>query len=690
MANYFVSAAGNNSNSGTSSGSPWQTVAKVNSVTFSPGDTISFRGGDTFSGTTLVAGQSGTSGNPITYTSYGTGRATISVNNWRAFEAIDRGGIKLNNINFTGVAKATNGQDGILFSNTGSTNLAPITLIDVDVTQAGQTGVMFKGYPLGAGYTSVSLTRVTSHHNLWDGATLWSGTALTTLGAFGSLYVGYCSFHNNDGVATPKGGNGMWFNGVGSGTVEYSLFHDNGANADGCYGFWCYDSSNVIVQSCESYNNHTGGTKDGGGFDFDGGMQNSTMQYCYSHGNEGAGYALIAAGPNPQEWQNNTIRFCISENDGRETFPNSGIMLYGDPTHQYNTDGRALLNFNIYQCTVYMSAPPVGTGRCLYSFDHVVTAAGRIRNCAFEATGSAEIVNIEVGQTDLLFQGNDYWSTGTFKVTWAGTTYGSLAAWRTATNQEKNGAADTGLSVDPQFVNAGGGGTIGNATQLATLTAYKLSATSPLIDAGLNLSTLFSLNPGLLDFYGTLFPQGSGYAIGAAEVLPAILGIQVFASDFLRVRITATSAFLVLPLPPPPPPPPPILPPLVSRVGQYHMGVCLVTRGSNAVTISGGSTGATTVAAGHLFKTDRDGDAVYKIATRTPASGPVLTGLTLTAQYGGANSAGVGYQICRDYSANRHYPLIAPGDLDAADWLSKSLTMVDTDVAHLTAWTSST
>src|ERR1700692_2235404 len=35
---YFVAAAGSDSNSGTSSGSPWQTVAKVNGSTFSPGD----------------------------------------------------------------------------------------------------------------------------------------------------------------------------------------------------------------------------------------------------------------------------------------------------------------------------------------------------------------------------------------------------------------------------------------------------------------------------------------------------------------------------------------------------------------------------------------------------------------------------------------------------------------------------
>lgn len=45
---YYVSNSGNNSNSGTSAGSAWQTISKVNGFTFSSGDTISFKTGDTW------------------------------------------------------------------------------------------------------------------------------------------------------------------------------------------------------------------------------------------------------------------------------------------------------------------------------------------------------------------------------------------------------------------------------------------------------------------------------------------------------------------------------------------------------------------------------------------------------------------------------------------------------------------
>src|ERR1700730_3258618 len=37
---YVSSSAGNDANGGTSSGEPWQTVAKVNGQTFLPGDSI--------------------------------------------------------------------------------------------------------------------------------------------------------------------------------------------------------------------------------------------------------------------------------------------------------------------------------------------------------------------------------------------------------------------------------------------------------------------------------------------------------------------------------------------------------------------------------------------------------------------------------------------------------------------------
>lgn len=75
---YYVSSSeGNDSNSGTSETSPWRTLSKVSSITFQSGDTIRLKGGDLWDNEFLNLHGSGTSGSPITLSSYGTGRPVI-------------------------------------------------------------------------------------------------------------------------------------------------------------------------------------------------------------------------------------------------------------------------------------------------------------------------------------------------------------------------------------------------------------------------------------------------------------------------------------------------------------------------------------------------------------------------------------------------------------------------------------
>ena len=86
---YIDSSGGNDSNSGTSTSAAWQTLTKVNSITFQPGDKILFKAGGSWSGTLSPLG-SGDSTNQITIDMYGTGNkpliagggvpATVSLN----------------------------------------------------------------------------------------------------------------------------------------------------------------------------------------------------------------------------------------------------------------------------------------------------------------------------------------------------------------------------------------------------------------------------------------------------------------------------------------------------------------------------------------------------------------------------------------------------------------------------------
>lgn len=140
----------------------------------------------------------------------------------------------------------------------------------------------------------------------------------------------------------------------------------------------------------------------------------------------------------------------------------------------------------------------------------------RFRNNILVTTGDVPLVNA-YNNSELLFQGNNYWTSGsTFTIFLNGMTLNSLNAWRSQGQERLNGQ-NTGFAVDPKLENPGVGGTVGDADRLHELNAYKLQDGSPMIDAALNLQSLFGINPGITDFYGTGLPQGAGYDIGAHE-----------------------------------------------------------------------------------------------------------------------------------------------------------------------------
>jgi hypothetical protein len=75
---YYVAPTGSDAGPGTSPATAWQTVKKVNAFALSPGDTVLFVGGSTFTDAALSPSRSGSLASAITFGSFGTGRATIS------------------------------------------------------------------------------------------------------------------------------------------------------------------------------------------------------------------------------------------------------------------------------------------------------------------------------------------------------------------------------------------------------------------------------------------------------------------------------------------------------------------------------------------------------------------------------------------------------------------------------------
>src|SRR5579859_3075021 len=76
---YVDSAGGNDGNSGTAANAAWQTLANANGRIFSAGDQILFKTGGSWAGTLSPLG-SGTGGNPIVISSYGTNLSMPLIN----------------------------------------------------------------------------------------------------------------------------------------------------------------------------------------------------------------------------------------------------------------------------------------------------------------------------------------------------------------------------------------------------------------------------------------------------------------------------------------------------------------------------------------------------------------------------------------------------------------------------------
>ncbi|HEY9704115.1 MAG TPA: right-handed parallel beta-helix repeat-containing protein, partial [Allocoleopsis sp.] len=323
-----------------------------------------------------------------------------------------------------------------------------------------------------------------------------------------------------NGPQIPNTGSGIIISDVDGGLIERCVAYHNGwlcnSLQGGPVGIWAWDSNNITIQYNESYNNKTNGKKDGGGFDLDGGMKNSVMQYNYSHDNDGHGY-LLAQFPYARKSYNNVVRFNISQNDGRKN-RTGGIYFWGD-----------FRNTEVYNNTVYMDAPPsvdsikpTPLGFELNDiapfFQSQLPSEIKIMNNIFIAAPELNIVQVFDDIEDLVLKNNNYFKTdSTFSVLWKGKIFKSIDEWRKATNQEVEGANIFGFNLNPQCRKMGKGQTINNADSLNALTAYDLLPNSPLINKGLNIADFLKIKNPAFDYTGKKVPIDGKFDLGAIE-----------------------------------------------------------------------------------------------------------------------------------------------------------------------------
>jgi hypothetical protein len=508
LSTYYVSPSGSDSASGTSTSAPWKTVNRVNNQKLKAGDKILFKGGSSFSGSLYVpSAEGGNSSNPVVFSTYGSGRATINSGSKAGIDIAQTAGIAISNMNFVG---STSGSaPGIyLHVDWGNKDVSYFHVNNVEVRNYGREGILIKTSGGGSSLSAVKIEDASLHDNKYGGLKATGSSH----NANKNWVIQHVTAYNNNGSGSTSSvtGSGIFVADAENVTIQRSVAHNNGSAGAAPVGIWVAGSNRVTIQYCESYNNNTKTGTDGGGFDFDWDVSNSVAQYNYSHGNAGPGY-IMAAGTHMNS--GNVLRYNVSENDGRKN-GRAAIQLWG-----------SVSNAQIYNNAVYISA--TGNSNTAAFNAHDKGSAGhepsnvQIRNNIFQTTGGAKVLNITSGvaaKNGLKFMGNAYYSSGSsFKIQWGGSAYGSMSAWQSSKGQEKNGSTKTGYQGDPKLMNAGHGGTIGNADKLGSLTAYKLQGSSPLINRGQSQpGTLLSVIK--TDFFGGSSLINGRYDIGIDEV----------------------------------------------------------------------------------------------------------------------------------------------------------------------------
>jgi hypothetical protein len=481
---YFIDGInGSDINPGTIK-KPLKTIAEVNLRIKKKTANICFAGGQTFNGRLELTGISGSDRSPVKIKSWGKGRAVINGKNDEAIKIENSRNIWILDLDLKGNGRnhgnKTNGLSILMSSSCKVENINAIGFQKSGVALYNCTySVLRKVIASENGFCGINI--VGSARNLSR-----------------KILIQDCKAENNPGDPTNlenHSGNGILVGVSDSVSIDHCTATNNGwdmpRQGNGPVGIWTWESDHVLIQYCISYRNKTSrNAKDGGGFDLDGGVKNSVIQYCLSYENQGAGYGLFQyAGASL--WSTNTIRYCVSINDGQTTEGSGGIFLWNG-----SADVNQLTGCMIYNNVIYNSGAP------LISFENS-SAHKNFTFCNNIFIGSGKpISGVFTGSS---FIGNDWWNTGgDIKFM----KFASLAEWSKSTGQEIMNSRLVGMQLDPKFK----GPLLTDITdpyQLEKLSGYILNSDSPLKNKGLDLKTIFGIEQPVRDFFGNPVPIGT-------------------------------------------------------------------------------------------------------------------------------------------------------------------------------------
>ena len=455
---YYVNNSGNDENSGTKN-KPFQSIQRVNRLHLAAGDTLFFQSGQTFNGSLAIAtGTSGSKKRPIVITSYGNGQAIIDGRDSLGIGVYGCTFIKLQKLKIIGSGRKTgNIKDGVLIHESKE-----VTIDDIEISGFQKSGLLI--------YASqrVIVNNVSVHDN--------GAAGLTVEGPYQKrdsrdIQILNCRAENNPGDPTKldnHSGNGIIVGNCRQVLIDRCTATNNGWDmpriGNGPVGIWAYEADSVIIQHCLAYRNKTSvGGADGGGFDFDGGVTNSIIQYCFSYENQGSGYCIFQYwGADP--WYNNIYRYNISENDGTVSDSQAGLYIWNS-----SNDEKQFYNCEVYGNIIYNSKVAAVT----------FSETSKCRNFHFYNNifvGKDSLIKGSDNIGNAIFQGNDWWSLEHgFNISGIK----DIKEWSSASGQESIDGKLVGLNEDPKLKKPGNS-SLTSAIQLKAMSNYKLPKNSEL------------------------------------------------------------------------------------------------------------------------------------------------------------------------------------------------------------------
>jgi len=312
---FYVDAdKGDDRSDGISVASAWKTLERVNAEPLGPGDAVLLKRGCSWRGGLLPRG-SGAEGRPVTLGAWGEGaRPVIDGGKADAVRLENLSHWVVRDLDLTSDMTRTHSGLKVVTQVGWSDGRArkgvkprDISVINVVSHDNGEFGILVgSDYYEGEGYDGVFIENCLVYCNGEDGIKV-GGT--TGRGGCNTV-IRYCTAYSNMTLA------GIWIESAQNGLIERCRSYNNW-----CYNIWVWNAINVTIRYCEAWRgigpNLSG---DEGGFDIDWSCHACTIEYCYSHHNNGMGFLLMGLGDGdyfgvPQQSRYNIVRYCVSVDD---------------------------------------------------------------------------------------------------------------------------------------------------------------------------------------------------------------------------------------------------------------------------------------------------------------------------------------------------------------------------------------